>query len=496
MENINKRNLSRRNFLRLAGTAVLGTLVSSCQGKVGAITGEQTTVVEEKPLAPASTEIKPVQTPEVIRTSNYFTSVEPPNSPLGKARGIQPGRVVWSHNPEATTWDGINGFWWQEEYLNYGMVKEMLAQSIRELVGQETDANAWQALFENFNQLHGKEGGYQPGEKIAIKLNQNAVTQYDYTGNHNFSSPQMSKALVELLLAAGIKPTDIVLFDSTRLVPDATYLKFQEAAFQGLQFVDFGGSQGRSPIQRDARNKIKWSEEVNGNTTYLPTCVTDAAYVINLASLKGHSLAGATLCAKNHFGTISADLDGKASLNAPQGANIHGTIAAHNFDSGPGWTWPQRKMSTYNALVDLMVHPHLGEKTLLFLIEGFYAVHEQNTPMTARNRWTSAPFNGHWPSSLLVSQDGVAIDSVGLDFLAAEPTIQKGGNLPAGSTCENYLHEAALADQPPSGVVYDPTGAGTTPLSLGVHEHWNSPDTKQYSRNLGSGEGIELVSIS
>ncbi len=30
---------------------------------------------------------------------------------------------------------------------------------------------------------------------------------------------------------------------------------------------------------------------------------------------------------------------------------------------------------------------------------------------------------------------------------------------------------------------------------LGVHEHWNNPDDKQYSRDLGTGKGIELVSI-
>ncbi len=29
--------------------------------------------------------------------------------------------------------------------------------------------------------------------------------------------------------------------------------------------------------------------------------------------------------------------------------------------------------------------------------------------------------------------------------------------------------------------------------SLGVHEHWNNPVDKQYSRNLGTSEGIELV---
>jgi hypothetical protein len=29
--------------------------------------------------------------------------------------------------------------------------------------------------------------------------------------------------------------------------------------------------------------------------------------------------------------------------------------------------------------------------------------------------------------------------------------------------------------------------------SLGVHEHWNSAIEKKYSRNLGTGNGIELV---
>jgi hypothetical protein len=30
--------------------------------------------------------------------------------------------------------------------------------------------------------------------------------------------------------------------------------------------------------------------------------------------------------------------------------------------------------------------------------------------------------------------------------------------------------------------------------SLGAHEHWNNATDKQYSRNLGTGNGIELIS--
>jgi hypothetical protein len=31
--------------------------------------------------------------------------------------------------------------------------------------------------------------------------------------------------------------------------------------------------------------------------------------------------------------------------------------------------------------------------------------------------------------------------------------------------------------------------------SLGVHEHWNNARDKQYSRNLGKKQGIELVRV-
>jgi hypothetical protein len=62
---------------------------------------------------------------------------------------------------------------------------------------------------------------------------------------------------------------------------------------------------------------------------------------------------------------------------------------------------------------------------------------------------------------------------------------------------DDYLREAALAHDPPSGTFYDPNHATATSrlASLGVHEHWNNARDKQYSRNLGLAEGIELVAV-
>ena len=65
------------------------------------------------------------------------------------------------------------------------------------------------------------------------------------------------------------------------------------------------------------------------------------------------------------------------------------------------------------------------------------------------------------------------------------------GGLEGGA--QDYLHEAALAHDPPSGTFYDPENDGMAMASLGVHEHWNNPEDKQYSRNLGTGDGIELI---
>jgi hypothetical protein len=65
--------------------------------------------------------------------------------------------------------------------------------------------------------------------------------------------------------------------------------------------------------------------------------------------------------------------------------------------------------------------------------------------------------------------------------------------MPLIKNSDRHLHEAALANDPPSGTVYKPDGVRLH--SLGVHEHWNNATEKKYSRNLGTGQGIELVTM-
>jgi hypothetical protein len=103
-----------------------------------------------------------------------FTPSEPPNSPMGVAKGINPGRVVWVHEPAATSWDGSTGSWWDDDNTDQDVVDYMVSKTIQTLTAEPTDEQAWNALFRHFNQTRGLgDIGYQTPEKIAIKINMN-----------------------------------------------------------------------------------------------------------------------------------------------------------------------------------------------------------------------------------------------------------------------------------------------------------------------------------
>ncbi len=381
------------------------------------------------------------------------------NSPIGVARGIFPGRVAWVYNPAAATWDGVNGNWWDDNNTSQIAVDSMLSQSLQSLTGTTTDSAAWDALFRYFNQRHGKgDVGYANGEKIAIKLNMNEGRDGYAANNKINASPQLALALArQLVNQAGVSQANITFYDASRYMIDSVYNKLH-GEFPNLVIVDAYGGSGRTKAQW-VNGTISYSVATN-NGTGLPTCVVNASYLINMAIMKLHSMAGVTLLGKNHFGSISA-------------RNDHSVLLP-------------KSTPAYNIQTDFMAHKDLGEKTVLFMIDSLYG--HNNPDGVPYVRWSIPPFYNRWPSSLFVSQDQVALDSVGYDFLNAQyPTY-----VPL-SYADNYLHEAALANNPPSGVYYAPNGDHVRAQSLGVHEHWNNLLEKQYTRNLGTGAGIELV---
>ncbi len=415
-----------------------------------------------------------------------------PNVPVGVAKGINPGRVVWAFDPSATEWKGPgDGYWWEEGHTRQAAVDAMMSGALRRLAGKEKDRDSWNALFRYFNKAHGNgNAGYKRGEKIVIKVNlvgciasanSGSVdpVSYDMVRGMDYmnTSPQMILALLrQLVNAAGVDQSDIAVGDPLSLFPNQYYdLCVKE--FPKVHYLDHDGGNAGHPRTRIQASSIPfyWSSRPTGTTQdYVPDVYAEAKYLINMANLKSHTLAGVTLCAKNHFGSLIR--------TPPQRGyyDMHTTLPGRTPGAGH-----------YRDLVDLMGHAHVGGKTLVYFIDGLYpGVHPIES---APRKWNSAPFNGGWASSLFASQDPVAIDSVALDFLRAE-----WNNYPHMSGADDYLHEAALADNPPSGTFYDPDHAGnvTRLASLGVHEHWNNARDRKYSRNLGTGKGIELLKIS
>lgn len=410
--------------------------------------------------------------------SAVFTPSEGANLPMGSAFGVRPGRVAWAFDPAATTWDGTTNApgWWADANTHPEVVAAMLRDVITATGAAGTTHDAWIRIFADFNRRHGKENfAYKPGEKIAIKLNLNQSRSHGDNANASYIAPQLVLALVRQLVEdAGVAPADITCYDACRFVP-STIFDSCTKAFPGVHFVDSTGTDGREKYVVDQTQPLHLGDSTT--PLYFPTCVTQATYLINVAGLKGHTLAGMTVCAKNHLGSVF-HADGSSAAR-----DLHEFITVRAGRGTP------QEMGAYNGLVDLNGHREIGGKTLLYLVDGLYATKHNEFRLDPTCKWESAPFNGRWTASLFASQDGVAIDSVALDFLRNEPTL---ASIVTGNAVDNYLHAMA---QPTGKTGYDPEKDGKLLTSLGVHEHWNSAAGKKYSRNLGPGVGIELVSL-
>ena len=410
-------------------------------------------------------------------TELLYDGVYPEHEPYGAGIGAMPGRVVWYYDPASVVWDG-NGYWWSKGNFDETIVQRMVNESIARLANRDSARDGWDALFQAHNKAKGKEKpAYQNGEKIAIKVNINGsgVFDDDTSGETqmSYTNPVLLKALlISLVEEADIAPSDITVCDVSRLFPDYMVEMCTEGILAGVNFVD------RRNGVADESAPIHWSYTFSGAVNYLPTCVTGAEYLINLANLKGHSY-GITLCGKNHFGSF---INGN-TMRPPEGANLHQFLT-------------RNEMGIYSPLTDLMANEQLGGKTVLYMLDALICAASEGASITGENsRWQQMPFDNNYTSSVFLSQDPVAIDSVGADFLMNEPSVtQRNGTLRDNPNVENYLHEAGLVGNAPSGNVYQ-NGEGETVTNLGVHEHWNHSSEKLYSRNLGKDEGIELIGI-
>jgi hypothetical protein len=420
--------------------------------------------------------------------------LEDPNQPIGSGVGIFPGRVAWVHAPDATneSCENVDGDYWSDDSnTNQEVVDQMVSEALKSISGATSDAFAWDAIFKYHNKSRNKgEVGYATGEKIVIKLNLNTASRDEGPTRPDYrtvdTSPQLLYSVLnQLINVVGVEPSDISVGDPGRTLDNIFWDKCQ-AEFSEVHY--WGKAPGRTLVV-ESEEKVFFSSDGTVKD-YLPRSYVEAEYMINMPVLKKHHRGGISLSSKNHFGSFVPFNGGAShlhySLPVPKGKG--------NVSNG--------EYGAYRIFVDFIGHEDLGGKTILYLVDGLWTTTNWAHPPI---KWEMVPFNNDYPSSIFASQDPVAIESVGFDFLREEfdydhPTegdydaSDHTGPFPQYAGVDDFLHQAASSEYWPIGIIYDPENDSTPlPPSMGVHEHWNNGVDKQYTKNLGGDSGIELT---
>ncbi len=316
-----------------------------------------------------------------------------------RSRGF-PGRVVHVADSAATSWDYATG--WYGDYVDQEVVTAMVTEGLLTLTGRQTLRGAWEVLIPDF----------QPGEKLAIKVNFNNVSSDPPSGNAIDAIIEPVNALLGGLIDYGFAPSDITVFDVTRsnwnhgILPQ----RFTDGCdYEGVVFDEW--ITNAQAFSDTAVVRFDTSSGPGISDRPLARTVVEADYLIDVPVTKAHDYAGLTLSFKNHFGTFN------------RCDYLHNYV----FTSGSYWT------PDYNPLVDLWSNPHIGAKTVLILGDCLFGNWEHlNTPPTP---WPS--FGDGAPNSVFLATDPVAVDCVMADVLTVE------GNIP--ETADQYLVLASAA---------------------------------------------------
>ena len=382
----NRGLVSRRQFLARLPAALAAVLGSAALGRSGLLHTQrvQGTASADPLLTPAA------YLPFVAR-----------DEPCGRPPFC--GKVVHVHSDDATSWSGEGKYW---DFVDQETVNRMVERGLTELTGAPTAVDAWRILIP----------AYQPGQKIAIKVNWNNARDCHSTSSQIDALVEPVNAVARGLVQMGVRGEDLWVYDAIRLLPD----RFVSRDLFGASFFD-------GYEQTVCRNEAGFRYTPETQVAFYPppgisvaeehvtSVLMNASYLINMPIMKGgHILAGVTLGFKNHFGTI------------------HNPAGLHDYVNAQTAAPPYR--TDYNPLVDLMRSPLLGGKTVLTVGDGLFAA----------KVWTDPPvpwltFANQVPKSLFFASDPVAIDCVMHDLLLAE----LGSSVPAQSN--NYLRLAAEA---------------------------------------------------
>jgi hypothetical protein len=430
-----------------------------------------------------------------------------PNQPMGIAQGIIPGRVAWAYDRSATDSLCTNGpgdRYFMPGNYDQQVIDSMVRKSVLCITGALNTKDAWDSIFTYHNiRKSNQRKSYTGGQTIFIKINQGTAswlymngTAYEapdvlpqgdwknaYAGACEASPPVVLAILRQLINDYGIEQQNILIGDPISHIYKHNYDAWHDE-FPDIRFIDQSGNFGRTIIYPGDTSAIRYSDA----GTIMPEAVSDklyremtgAGYMINIANLKPHLRAGVTLCAKNHFGSHTRN----------SAEHLHPSLVCPVANGDPS----NAGYKKYRVQVDLMGNSFLGRNTMLFIVDGLWGGGPEETK--APRKWNMLPFNNDWTSSVFMSLDQVALESVCFDFIRTEYNgVNQPETNPNWSGVDDYLHQAADKLNWPDGISYDPEQDGIELSSLGTHEHWQNSSTMDYSRNLQIGNGIELYRV-
>ena len=268
-------------------------------------------------------------------------------------------RVVVVEHPDAT--DGV-------KVINAANVQAMMEESVKQLTGEATVADAWASLLPDFREEH----------LIAIKVN----TTSRLLPTH----PDVVDVIVAGLTAAGVRENNIIVYDiGTNWLLDSGY-KPNKGDIGVRCFGTFEKITGGVVLNPNtAVDEEGWGDDwdnpvdILGRKMALSTILTRCDHLINVPVLKAHgwNVANISLSLKNQYG----------SVNNPQ--MLHNNFAT--------------------ACATLNSQEAIKGKTRLIAIDALFGC-----------------WSGHFdppqfaPNSLIMTRDPVAADYIGAEMINEE----------------------------------------------------------------------------
>lgn len=343
-----------------------------------------------------------------------------------------PHRVVSVQDPRATSWDfsctgsgSCPAYYGDDAYVDQATVDLMVSEGLQRLTGASSVTAAWQVLMPD----------WVSGRTIAVKLNFNdsimggGTTGYGDDDAFVDALPQIVNSLVDGLLAFGFTESEIWLYDASRYVTDRFRSRVHHT---GVRTFDHHGNGADVELATfDQGVNVDFSASGYPGSHTIADVLVNADYLVNIPIMKRHGGAGVTLGMKNHLGSINGFYSG--------GHSMHDYFYLYGSHYSP----------SVNPMVDINASPAIRDKTVLILGDALYGAWPDNNEPPSR--WSS--FGNDSPNMLFFGVDPVATDSVMDDWLRREGSFS--------AAADDILAVAATA-------------------GLGVSEHWNNPDDREY----------------